>query len=145
VLALARRTGHYALPVAELEICAWDGSGCDSEVVKSPTDARIEEAIALLDGAVPRDLFLRDASGAWVGIAGGPDRVIVTFAAGQEGPFSEAMDPSAPPGPHVHLFVGGQKITRSPQDLLSVAESVVVAFEFARTGSRSSAVAWREM
>ena len=136
--------GHYALPVAELEICTWRDSGFDSQVIASPTDAAIEESIGLLNGADPNDVILRDPSGAWMGIAGGPDRVVVTFAAGQEGPFAEAMSPSAPAGPDVQFFAGGQKITRSPQELVGIAVSVSVACEFARTGERSTAVAWRE-
>ena len=72
------------------------------------------------------------------------DRVIVTFAAGQEGPFSQAVDHTVPPGPEVEIVVGGQMITQSPRGLFAVKVATDVACEFARTGQRSTTLTWQE-
>jgi hypothetical protein len=130
--------------VVELEISRWHGSGYDSQVIVSPSDDEIAHAIAQLDGAERNDLYLRDVSGSWMGIAGGPDRVIVTFAAGEEGPFSQAVDHAGAPGPEVEIVVGGQMITQPPQALFGVKVATDVACEFARTGERSTTLTWTE-
>jgi Immunity protein Imm1 len=130
--------------VVELEICTWHSSGYDSQVIASPSDDEIAHAIAQLDGGERNDLYLRDISGSWMGIAGGPDRVIVTFAAGEDGPLSQAVDHAAATGPEVEIVVGGQMVTQSPQALFGVKVATDVACKFARTGERSTALTWTE-
>jgi hypothetical protein len=130
--------------VVELEICTWHSRGYDSRVIVSPSDDDIAHAIVQLNGAERNDLYLRDASGSWMGIAGGPDRVIVTFAAGEEGPFSQAVDHTAPLGSEVEIVVGGQMITQSPQGLFAAKVATDAACEFARTGHRSTTLTWQE-
>lgn len=130
--------------VVELEICTWHTTRYDSRVIVSPSDDDIAQAIAQLNGVERNDLYLRDGSGSWMGIAGGPDRVIVTFAAGHEGPFSQAVDQTAPPGPQVEIVVGGQMITQSPKGLLAASVATDVACDFARTGQRSTSLTWQE-
>ena len=70
--------------------------------------------------------------------------MIVTFRAGEEGPFSPAVDRRAPSGPGVEIVVGGQMIAQSPQGLFAAKVAVDVACEFARTGQRSTTLTWQE-
>jgi hypothetical protein len=97
--------------VVQLEIYTWHSTGYDSRVITSPSHDEVGHALAQLNGAERNDLCLRDGSGSWKGIAGGPDRVIVTFSVGEEGPFSRAVDEAASPGPDVEIVVGGQMVT----------------------------------
>ena len=144
MLAERRAIGHSVRVVVELEVCTWHGSGHDSRVLVDPSDDQIKNAIRRLNGADRNDLYLRDAEGAWMGIAVGPDRVIVTFAASEDGPFSQAIDATVPSEPEVEIVVGGQMVTQPPSQLFDVSVASGVACEFARTGLRSTAVAWTD-
>jgi hypothetical protein len=52
------------------------------------------------------DLYLRDDSGRWMGVGGGPDRNFVSFSGGPEGPLDEVVAANAGPGAEL-VMIGG--------------------------------------
>jgi hypothetical protein len=129
--------------VVELEACVWNGDSYDSEVFIDTTTGQVAAAIRLLNGRDRNDLYLREASGSWIGIGGGPSLFMVTFAASADGPLFQAVDPSTPFFPEVAIVVGGQEIRCSLQDLVGIVDATTAACDFVRTGLRSKTVQWR--
>ena len=129
--------------VIELDAWVWHDRGYDSEIRSGPSDDEVRAAVRALNGADRNDLYLRDTSGPWLGVGGGPDRFMVTFTAGTEGPFFQSRDMFAPPGPDIELIVGGQLISMTPELLVGRDDAIRVAVDFARSGARSAAVDWQ--
>ena len=121
----------------------WHGASYDSEVFIDATTGQAAEAIRLLNGRDRNDVYLREASGPWIGVGGGPSHFMVTFAAAADGPFFQAVDPSMPFFPEVAIVVGGQEIRCSLQDVVNVVDATTAACDFVRTGLRSKSVSWR--
>ena len=95
--------------VVELEVCVWHGASYDSEVFIDATTGQAAEAIRLLNGRDRNDVYLREASGPWIGVGGGPSHFMVTFAAAADGPFFQAVDPSMPFFPKLRSSSAGKR------------------------------------
>jgi len=132
-----RRRAHI-----ELEVCVWQGVGSRSDRLADPSEEDVEAAIRKLDGSTRNDLYLRAPGGQWMGVAGGPERVIVTFAGGDEGPFYQAVTSSHEDDEDVQIRVGGQPVRVAARTLVSGADAAVAAIEFVRTGERPSSLVW---
>jgi hypothetical protein len=126
----------------ELEVCVWQQVGCRTDRVVQPSDSAISEAIRRLDGASRNDLYIRAAGGPWMGVAGGPDRVIVTFADGDEGPFFQAVTSPSPDGEDVRVCVAGQPVWMPARTLVSEEDAIAAAIEFVRSAERPLSLAW---
>ena len=100
-----RAIGHHAFCVIELETFVWLDTGRRSEVRIDPSPADIATAIGQLDGGERNDLYLRADSGRWMGVAGGPDLLLVSYSESEEGPHWQAVstvDSQAPRGAADH-------------------------------------------
>jgi hypothetical protein len=125
-----------------MEVCVWRDTGYEATIVAGPSPVEIAAALRGLDGSVRTDLFLRAGDGPWMGFAGGPVGVIVTFSDGPEGPHAEARVEQAA-GDETQIRVGGQPITVTPDQLVDIETAVVAAIEFAATMTKPTGLAWR--
>ncbi len=126
----------------ELEVCVWQDAGCRSDRVVEPSDSAIRDAIHQLDGDTRNDLYIRAVGGPWMGVAGGPDRVIVTFADGEEGPFFQAVTSPNQDGEDVQVCVAGQPLWMPARTLVNEEDAIAAAIEFARSAERPLSLAW---
>jgi hypothetical protein len=129
--------------MVELEVCVWNGDAYDSAVFIDATTGQVAEAIRLLNGRDRNDLYLREASGPWIAVGGGPTLFLVTFAAAADGPFFRAVDPSASFFVEVAIVVRGREVRCSRQDLVTIPDATTAASDFVRTGVRTKNVSWR--
>jgi len=125
-----------------MEVCVWHGVGYDSTFVEEPSIDQLTEAVRSLNGGDRNDLYVRSSSGEWMGLGGGPDQVMVTFADGEEGPFYEAVTGAEPSGDMVRIVVGGQGIDLSPHMLLSPDQAIRAVTEFVASGHRPTNLTW---
>ncbi len=112
-----------------------------SQTVEDPSPEAVEAALAELNGKDRSDLYLRAGSGAWMGVGGGPDRVLVTFSDGQEGPHYQAVAEDAESGEQ-SIVVGGQGIQMSGRYLLPLDRAQAAAKAFISTGQRPESLLW---
>jgi Immunity protein Imm1 len=112
-----------------------------SQRVEDPSPEAVEAALAELNGQDRNDLYLHAESGVWMGVGGGPDRVLVTFSDGQEGPHYQAVTEDAEPGEE-SIIVGGQPIQLSRRYLLPLHLAQAATKEFLSTGGRPEFLLW---
>jgi hypothetical protein len=130
--------------VLTLKLCRTQPDGRrDEQDVDDPIDEVVTEAVQSLNGDDRNDLYLRHASGSWMGLGAGPGRVFVGFSESEDGPRYQAVDQGAP-AETVSVNIGGQPTELERKYLVSTSTAVRAALEFAHTGHRPTTVDWQE-
>jgi hypothetical protein len=127
----------------EMEVVIWREGGYDRTFVTDPATGDVAEALSLLNGEERNDLYLRTASGRWMGFGGGPDEVIVTYSEALEGPHFQAVQAVPQEGQPVSVMVGGQEVAMPREYLIEMEAASQAAITFAETGQRPESLDWK--
>ena len=115
----------------------------ETTTVEAPDEDQVRAAISELDGSEHNDLYLHADDGAWMGIAGGPDQIFLSFSESEDGPHFQGFNSAEAPR-SVELVIGGQRALLDAQDLWPPAVAQAAAAEFLLMGSKPTCVEWRE-
>ena len=108
---LSRFTLHATMPIAELRVFEWRGTGRTEQVIPRPPLKAVIAAVRALDGAAHNDIYLYPKAGSlhcYLCVGGGAGRYLLTGVLPGDR-FPTLVDPARPEVPKEALRVGGQE------------------------------------